>query len=110
MIQREDTYSDFKHRIRNADSHEDAKGILRDLTPSRIEDTCKRLVQEQGDAATYDDSQFHVKITQWTLSLSRNNVVIYKKHDGDIVTFKPIECWNVLNFLEEIIDKGEIEI
>lgn len=122
MIQREDRYSDFRHRIREADSHEDAEEILRDLTPERIEETCKRIVEKRGDGSIFQNKEFWVRhadrdmttpnsFSGPRISLARKGGgLVYEKKAGMILEFKPMECWNILNLIEEIIDHGEIQI
>jgi hypothetical protein len=127
MIHTEDAYLDFRTRIRNAETHEEAEEIMRDLTPQAIRKTCKRLLSERGQKTsgyktghTFENKEFVVqKYDDGEIILTRKATDLREHPDDDIVfqmkgnrivRFQPMKCWNILNFLEEIIDKGEIEI
>lgn len=119
MIHREDRFLDFRTRIRNAETHEEAEDILRDLTPARIRDTCKRIVDEHGfwfgGGRQFEDDNFWVRIHGDEYVVARkladgSNQHVYHEMNGRILQFRPLRCWNILNVLEEICEQGEPEI
>lgn len=120
MIHREDRFLDFRSRIRNADSHEEAEEILRDLRPIRIRRTCLELINRRGhetiNGAQFVNDEFQVQYFEQNdeVVLARKTTdgidIVFHETESQFLNFQPIRCWNVLNLLEELIEKGEIEI
>ena len=110
-------YLDFKTRIRKANTHAEAEEVLEYLRPSNIRRVCDKIVKDQGNGSRFEDDNFLVVrasetgVPQTVLCRKKESEFeIFHEKAGAIYTFRPIECWNVLNFLEEIADHGEIRI
>lgn len=114
MIQKNDTYLDFRTRIRNAKTHEEAENILRDLTPQSIRKTIEEVVLKQGEDGVFENDEFYLSAKNREFVLARKTTggqqTVFQSKGRRIIRFVPFRCWNVLNFLKEIADKGQIEI
>lgn len=117
-------FQDFRSKIRGADSHEDAEQILWQLTPEAIESKCMELIEERGEKMEewhtdtwkfqaeafrimYYPSSDELELGRWDGEVFDP---VFVKRGSVIVHFEPIRTWNVLNFLEEIKQTGDLSI
>lgn len=118
-------FQDFRTKIREADSHEDAEAVMAELAPENIITTCDRLIEEEGRdkdrMRLFENAAFYVynfpDSGEWIVARKKNDVredpeadVVFHKSRGAILVFKPMRAWNILNFLEEIAETGEVSI
>ena len=118
-------YQSFLSRIRDADTHEDAEQILRDLTPARIEELAEEIVEKRGNGRSFENKELYVWYTEPDMTTAHSFSgptaaigrkagdeieIVYRKRVGNIEKFEPLRCWKILNVIEEIINRGEIGI
>lgn len=121
----EDRFLDFRTRIRNADSHSDAEEVLEALTPANIRRLANAVAKEHGknvrggcwvfeDFGLYvlwDSKAGDTVIRRTTVDSSEDWIgVVFSQVDDKITVFEPLRVWNILNYLEEILETGEISI
>jgi hypothetical protein len=121
----EQKYQSIVHQIADAESPYDAVDVMQQLTPEAVEDRIRRLAKARGEATdsiwTYDGPEFFAEYRErelyrepgTTLAVnfeSSGRKVIYRSSGDSITTFDAIVCWRMGNFIEEIIETGQISI